>query len=543
MLMEFRKIAVLALAVGAAGCSSKDLEVSEVANTSAALSGALVREVGDATTFVNDLTALASAINTAGSLVPTTGGAGGAGAPAAPAPVGDLPPSVALRAAAPFLTAIQPAATTQNPLLSAGRWLANTVVAPAAAAPADQAATDLETFLKTRVFTEANYESGDADSAVFLLHGSQLCTDGTYTPLPSCVTQVDDLQLRIKATKAGGGFDFDFLLGPARANPVSLGLQSGSASITFDLGGIKAAANFVADLSNKVIDLPNVMVGQIRLALTKIAENHMKLAISIPQKIQIQVVNAAGTYDFSTDVTATLLGVEADASVAGSGVLSAIFGLGRTTFSLPYSDFQPGVLTNFTTFGIDLGGLSSTVTARQDASTQMVVSNVGLGSTKTRLFAKAGAAADVNGITAELLDGAGAATTFAVTVTDDGVNAPTIGLTPFELSVYVGLGLFDLPSPVLADSGAFDDAYSITVGADTLIVEPPLCDLVTDPACVEADLALGGGSLTFEATPGTFSAATGFGPVTVDQCLYSNGTDPNVVFGLISAGACPVPAI
>lgn len=524
--MEIPKYAALTICLVAAGCSSSDgkddLTTSEVANTSATLAGALVREVGDATGILTSLTALQVGLDA------TVGGTAGAdGADGVDAPLPPPPPAGALVAAASRLAA-QPA--LQRPMESAAGWLATAVVDPASGT--DQAAADLEAFLRTRVFTEANRESGDADSATFLLHGATLCTDGVVVADPACVSTVDELELRVVATRIGGGFDFAILIGPARANPVTLGLRPASLAVSIDLAGVKAATAHVADVSGSPIPLPAIMEGAFRLALNDLGEQHVSIVASVLSAIHVREEAVDGPYEFTTQPADPLVSFEADA-VAGEVTVQV--GFGATTVLMPYLvNVATASPSGFTTFGIDLGGLSWTLRATVAAPDVVELTGLGLGATQTRVWA---AKADDTGVDAVTLDLTGAP--IDVTVQDDPAEGTTVTATPFGLALHLGLGQLDLDTP--PDVGTVDDTWELSLdagsgGADPVLFIPLACDpLVATCPTVQPALQVVTGALTMTQTDPADAVTSVV--VAEGQCLLDDGT------GTLSAGSCtpPVP--
>lgn len=519
--MRFRKYAALALCIGAAGCSSNDtkqLEASEVANTSATLAGALVRDAGSATSILASLTALQSGLS-------TTGAAGADGASGGTAPVPPPPaPAPAGALGAVSRVASQPALT------SARSWLSTAVVDPSTGT--DQAAADLETLLRTRIFTEANLESADETSATFLLHGSTLCTDGTVAADPACVSTVDELQLRIKATKAGGGFDFAFIIGPARANPATLGLRPGSLSVSIDLGGVKAASAHVADVTGSPIPLPAVMEGAFRLAINKLGDQHVSLVASVLSAIHVRDEAVDGPYDYTTQPADPLLSFEADAV---AGVVTVRVGFGATTVLMPYLvNVAAASPRGFTTFGVDLGGLSWTLRTTVATPDVVELTGLGLGTTPTRIWASKADEVQVEAVTVDLTGAP-----IDVTLQDDPLTGTTVSATPFDLAVGVGLAQLDWDVP---DDGSMDGTYAVSLaagaaGADPVLFIPASCDplVATCPMVEGAAMKVVTGSLALSKTDPSDVVTE----VTVPEgaCLLDDGT------GILSSGSCTPPPL
>lgn len=527
--MSLKSWIAVACAAGTIGCSStrNDLSASDVADSAASQSGALVREFGASTDFLSSLTALQAAFDAAST---QAGLPGATGATATPIPA---PPPAGLTLA-PFLSAIQPSATTQNPLLSAGRWVATTVTDPGTATSSDQAASELETFLRQRVFTEGNLETADSRSAIFRLRGEAICTDGTYAADPGCVSTVNDLELRIHATKSGDGFDYQFLVGPTRANPVTLSLRSDSAGLAFDLGGIKTAAEHIETVTGTTIDLPAVMEGAFGLAVTRLGAAHVKIALSVLSALHVRVDATDGSYDFTTQ-PAEVLAFDADGT---AGVLSWALGLGATTFSLPYvGNVAAASPSGFTTFGIALGGLSYKVSATVAAPDVVEILDVGLGTETSRVWASKADATVVDAVVVDLNPNDGRK--LDVTVQDDAATGTTVTFTS-KLDVTVGLhlGLLDLDSAPSAS--ADDDTYRILLSdpaADPVLFAPIACDplVATCPASAPS-FQLTSGSLELSADDGVAVSTV---TVAEGECLYEDGAGTHPVLGNLYAAACP----
>lgn len=195
---------------------------------------------------------------------------------------------------------------------------------------ADQMQAEYEEFaeiLEQYVFTEQNVESEQGGSVTYLLDGETVCETGgagepVTEPAPqqdteaenqqdpdfddaepapspdptvddSCVQEVDELELRLRASKVGGTLEIDVLVGPDEVEPVSFGLSSNEISVTVTLDEIERASDHIAEVAGEQPgEFPDQFSGQIQFSLS-IDDPTVGFAIELLQDLNI------GSDDFS----------------------------------------------------------------------------------------------------------------------------------------------------------------------------------------------------------------------------------------------------
>lgn len=414
----------------------------------------------------------------------------------------------------------------------------------------EERAQRLADFLEQSVFTPENLESSDGSSAVFRLPGavvcksaecSQSCVGTTCAPKvcvdttpADCVTKVDEMQLRLRATPQDpDGIRIDLLVGPDRANPVSVEGSPTKIAGELDFGGLKAATAYIAGvLGTTPTDLPTRFAGRIRAQLQTAGDQDVTLTVSI----------------------LTAIGVDIPVTVDGASAGAMTFDVARAD---PAFMLHANGVTKNVTFELSLGSLDTSYP-------------VGT------LLADLGAPASLVGKTHY----AGLTARASITEGDPVVKVTNLGIGPGAMTMSVGgvvmisydlnptLGrAFDLTiTPATATEGA---TFAVSPGFDLSLlwnyqVLAPYLPSGSVPSWMMDDtvrlqlIGEAGGSVQ----PVAANATTGFAgglkvltgtllvssrvdattvTVPAGQCLVSKvpATGTNLVVGSITAAPCP----
>jgi len=186
----------------------------------------------------------------------------------------------------------------------------------------------------------------------------------------------------------------------------------------------------------------------------------------------------------------------------------------------------------FTTFGVDLGGLSWTLRATVATPDIVELTGLGLGTTQTRIWASKADGVQVEAVTVDLTGAP-----IDVTLQDDPLTGTTVSATPFDLAVSVGLAQLDWDVP---DDGSMDGSYSVSLAAgagsaDPVLFIPVFCDplLATCPMVEGAAMQVVTGSLALSKTDPSDVVTDVAVPEA--ECLLDDG------MGGLSSGSCTPP--
>ena len=202
------------------------------------------------------------------------------------------------------------------------------------------------------------------------MNGGRLC-DGDA----ECARPIDEAQIRVVVTSPEeGDIDFDILIGPDRDNPVSGSVHDDLLAAELDLGGVKGAAEHLANLSGEDFgDFPTTFEGRLRAELRVDSADQVAIALSVLNAIDV----AGGGYTFSLAPSSPAIELIANGTTETLGLLVDIGALDATA---PYvvNDFGDdggGVSTEYAA-KVHLGGLSATSLLSGDL---IAVQNIGLG--------------------------------------------------------------------------------------------------------------------------------------------------------------------
>ncbi|HLU69103.1 MAG TPA: hypothetical protein VKZ63_22630 [Kofleriaceae bacterium] len=367
------------------------------------------------------------------------------------------------------------------------------------------------------IFTEENYE-GDG---VYRLPPELFCEpDETGATDPECLDTFAQLELRLRAELVDDGLDLTLLVGPERDAPLAVELRPARAALVVDLAGAAGAIAHVAAVIGEEIELPEVLEGQIALALDVMGPQHVTLALEVREAIRVELDTADGRLAVSTEARTPLaaLGLDGD-----DREIQLQVDVGRTVLSMPHAMMDPDSRASGT-FALDWKGLSFTALAR-DGSEQVAISSIGLGDSTSTISLD-----DTTLVAVDLNpdDGRRAALTLA--------PAPDGGLpiATFDPGLDLTIDVFLQP---LADAGdaveawLLDDTYRLAIAGD----QPATQAIAGD------DLAGTPGAL--RVTRGSLTVAADSDAVVVEagSCLIADPVEPgeHPIIGAVAAGACP----
>ncbi|WP_224244954.1 hypothetical protein [Hyalangium gracile] len=269
--------------------------------------------------------------------------------------------------------------------------------------PTDPAATEaqialMEKLLRERIFTEANVEETDGDSTIFRISGDDVCSIDGAAPDADCVRAVDQLEVRIRATRTDkDGMDLGFQLGSKRDEPVVLSLGKDTSAVIVDLGESKDVVQLLAP--EAAAELPRVMVGKVELRLTKNGEQDITFSTGILNAIQIELDEDGATHSFSTAKATPLSELRMNAA---SKRVSFDLNLGTTEYKGPYGGTSA---LSSQQVVYSLSGLSFEFSA-EEGQDDFVIAHVGLGQAQSymSLNGKKVFTADLNAVSGRHFD-------------------------------------------------------------------------------------------------------------------------------------------
>lgn len=258
-------------------------------------------------------------------------------------------------------------------------------VEPAEPEPIDLDVNDeadqLAQLLEERILVDANVESQTDTSITYLLDGATVCASGSEPADPDCVSQVDDAEIRLVVTSpAAGNVDVDILIGPNRANPLSLEVHQDLLAAEADLGGIKGAAAHLSTISGEPLDLPSTFEGRARVELSAPTDTQIKGSVSVLQPIKV----ADGDFSLSLAQSLPLYALTLDGAaetLLGEMNAGAIDGLFPVT-SYVWDETTGTETESSYDLGFHIGGATGTMLL--DAATEaLAITGLGLGDTTT----------------------------------------------------------------------------------------------------------------------------------------------------------------
>jgi hypothetical protein len=248
----------------------------------------------------------------------------------------------------------------------------------------DAQVAQIRKFLKERIFIEENLESSDAFSATFRVPGTALCSDGTTTPDPSCVSQVDALELRVVAwPQLGGGVNLQVLVSSDRFELMTFELGKQTLAVVTDLPQTKKALDFIATQGGATTTpTPKVLEGKLEWRLTKNGDHDFTMSYAVLWGVKVAWNDASGKeISFSTASTNPLASLRVEAPKKR---VTVELNVGETKYTAPFADAtnasnplngQPQALL--------LSGLTAKLVAEEGKD--VLIDNLGLGGGQSSL--------------------------------------------------------------------------------------------------------------------------------------------------------------
>lgn len=340
MKTKFWLTGTVMLALGGVGCSDAP-DAKEVSDTTAARTSDMIRAASASARVMSEMSSLESMGSTATILQKTFGGVPLMGAPS------ECPDPDGCESGMP-----------SNPV-------------PSDPAAAEAQAALMEKYLRERIFTEANVEGTEGDSIFFRINGDDACAVGDVAADADCIKAVEQMQLRIRATRADkDGLDLGFQFGPNHDEPLALSFAEKSMAVAVDLGEAKDTVTFLAPES--AAQLPRVMVGKVELRLTENGPQDLTFSTGILDGIRIEVDEDGATHSFSTAKAVPLSELRMDANAKR---LSFALNLGTTEYKGPYGGTSTLASQQVV---YSLSGLSFEFNA-EEAQNDFVIAHMGLG--------------------------------------------------------------------------------------------------------------------------------------------------------------------
>ena len=392
-------------------------------------------------------------------------------------------------------------------------------------------ATELTDYLTNQIFADGNIESESDRSVTYLLRGAVVCTgDSEIAPDPDCVDQVDQAQIRLKVTSPqDGDVDVDVLIGPQKANPLSIEIHQTMLAAEIDLGGLKGAIRSLTN-DDPSVELPSTMQGRIRGEVEVLGAQKARVAVSVLTDIKV----AGADYEVGLGKSAPALELVAD-GVAKT--LTSTANLGAMSVKAPYStevysDLDGSYTEVSHVLDVAIAGLSSSLTLSGDTDT-LTITNIGLGDATSVI--------KVDGSQVIGIDlNADAGRKLAATITGDATGT-TIAVDPkFDLALAMDFSVLaddpdaDFPAWAMGETMrvTLDGANpSIRISEETEAVE-------VLSGALKMELATAGDAISVAAGQCLLQVAQE--PTPIDSPDPAPVTEDNGPFSGMESGACPM---
>ena len=388
----------------------------------------------------------------------------------------------------------------------------------AAAEPGEEEELDLgaqfEAFAEL-VFTEENHE-GDG---IYRIRGAAFCEiDGVVDA--ECAAQIDDMELRVRATEAGDGMDIGFRIGPDQDEPFVLELRSDRLSAVVDLADLKDAAVFLGD-GEADAELPAVMEGVVAFSLLVPAENEAEIQVGVRERIRFET-DSSGTgpaMKFETEARDPAYSVHMTETS-----LTMAVNVGRTRVTGPWSEIQ-GDLVEAGELDIDWQGLTYEIDLTAGSDT-LDVRNIGLGAGTSiiKLDGETILSVDLNKDSGRQFD---------VALSLDEAGLPLLAVAP-GIDLQVSYDLQPLADAgVLIDAPLLTSSYSFALSGEKPTLQPVEADFVTG---FPGGVRVVSGEITISA-----EGAADVLIVPAGKCLVETvpAVDAHPLMGALAAVDCP----
>jgi hypothetical protein len=314
------------------------------------------------------------------------------------------------------------------------------------------------------IFTEENHE-GDG---IYRVRGAAFCEiDGVVDA--ECAAQIDDMELRIRATEAGDGMDIGFRIGPDQDEPFVLELRSDRLSAVIDLADLKGAAEFLGG-GEAEAELPKVMEGVVAFSLLVPAQNEVEIQASVRERIRFETDSSGSgpAMKFETEARDPMYSVR-----MGEQSLVMSVDVGRTRVTGPWSEVygEEGDGLELGDLDIDWQGLTYEIDL-EAGSDVLAVHNIGLGdgTSTMKLDGETLLSVDLNKDSGR---------TFDIELTLDEAGLPRLAMDPgIDLQVSYDLQAL-VDGGVAVDAPLLSSSYSFAVRGEKPTLQPVEADAIT----------------------------------------------------------------
>ncbi len=402
----------------------------------------------------------------------------------------------------------------------------------------DETADDLKTFLRERIFADANLESKTADEAVYWLHGEPTCRalpqagdpTGAMTTLDTkCVDQLNKLPVRVVMRADGDGVRLTVELGPDKLELVSFVIHSNLLAVDVDFAKAYAASQYAQTALGEQSPMGGTqfekLVGAMRISLRKDGEKKVTLSTSILSAIDIAEKSATGVPGAELKLAASdptfALSLDGVAQTA-----SLKLDMGALDVLGTWDPNNNGVANR--DMDIAIGGLTGETTFKEGV-VELATKGLGIGPTAFKIRGKSVFDLSLNPSNMNRFD---------LKVTVDAANEPHFEITPrFDLAVGVHYSVIASDFAVDNQPPAYllENTYAVKLdngGATTKF------EAVPTNGAFAGGLKIDAGTLTISSsnpTPTSVSVATG-------MCLTGTQNPPadaDPIIGALTSVACP----
>lgn len=188
----------------------------------------------------------------------------------------------------------------------------------------------LAEFLIANIFTSDNYEGG----GVYAVPSELLCPETDGAADSDCLSQMDQIALKIRVGVATDGLDFDLLVGPDQAAPLSLELRSDRLSTVVDLDATKEAVLHIAMVTGEDAELPDTMDGIFAGSIIRNGPADVSFELAVREDLEIAgSIPGVGPVQLSMGATDPAFSLRLNGA---DEELTLTYDVGRTMFSIPW---------------------------------------------------------------------------------------------------------------------------------------------------------------------------------------------------------------
>jgi hypothetical protein len=402
----------------------------------------------------------------------------------------------------------------------------------------DETADDLKTFLRERIFADANLESKSNDEAVYWLRGEPTCRAlpregdpaGTLPRLDTkCVDDLTKLPVRIVMRADGDGVRLTIELGPDKLELASFIIHSNLLAVEVDFAKAYTASQYAQQTLGESSPMGGTqfekLVGAMRVSLRKDGEKKVTFATSVLSAIDVAEKSATGVLGTEVKLAATdpLFAVSLD-GVAQTASLK--LDVGALDVLGTWDPHNTGVANR--DLHVAIGGLTGETTFKEGVD-ELVAKGLGIGATSVKVREMSVFDLGLNPSDMSRFD---------LKVTVDSANEPHFEITPrFDLRVGTHFS-------VIAADYALDDQPPAYLLENTYAVKldnggaTAKLEAVPSNGTFSGGLKIDAGTLTISSNKPTPTSIS----VPMGMCLTGTSTPPadaDPIIGALTAVTCP----